>query len=207
MSHASQLGRSTRQLLHASISRGAGSSSRPRAARCIPGCWLVAGATADAPRRRMPGVGGRGSCSCAPGTAHGRRSPRRCSRRCRKGPSTPQSAGSHPKPLHPNAVRVMKQARHRHQREPHQAPRRVRRAALRRRDHAVRPRPRGLSRVPVAPGPRALERPRSRARGAERPGHLARVRTHRRPSSRPASGSCSICSSEPPTRRSTHAER
>ena len=37
------------------------------------------------------------------------------------------SAGSHPKPLHPNAVRVLRAAGHRHQREPHQAPRRVRR--------------------------------------------------------------------------------
>ena len=32
------------------------------------------------------------------------------------------SAGSHPKPLHPNAVRVMRIAWHRHQREPHQTP-------------------------------------------------------------------------------------
>ena len=36
------------------------------------------------------------------------------------------SAGSHPKPVHPNAVRVMRDLRHRPERRPKQAPRRVR---------------------------------------------------------------------------------
>ena len=56
------------------------------------------------------------------------------------------SAGSHPKPLHPERGARHEAARDRHQREPHQAPRRVRVATLRHGDHAVRPRPRGLSR-------------------------------------------------------------
>ena len=115
--------------------------------------------------------------------------------------------GSHPKPLHPNAVRVMKQRGHRHQREPHQAPRRVRRATLRHRDHAVRPRPRGVPGVPVAPAPRALEHPRPGARGRDRPRHLARVRTHgdrARDAHRVPARSC--WTNHRP-RRSTHAER
>ncbi len=61
------------------------------------------------------------------------------------------SAGSHPKPLHPNAVRVMRRARHRHRGPARQAPERVRRAAVRLRDHPVRPGAGGLPGVPRPP--------------------------------------------------------
>ena len=79
------------------------------------------------------------------------------------------SAGSHPKPLHPGAVRVMNAARHRHQLEPHQALRRIPRRAFRHGHHAVRPGQRGLSRVPFPPRTRPLERRRPRARQCQRP--------------------------------------
>ena len=77
-------------------------------------------------------------------------------------------AGSHPKALHPNAVRVMGEPRHRHQRATAPSTSTVRRPALRPRHHPVRPGARGLPGVPVAPRPRALEHPRPRARGIRR---------------------------------------
>ena len=50
----------------------------------------------------------RGCCSCAPATAPARRWPRRWLATLPEEPSQACSAGSHPKPLHPNAVRVMR---------------------------------------------------------------------------------------------------
>ena len=70
------------------------------------------------------------------------------------------SAGSHPKPLHPNAVRVMR-ARGIDLSEPAlQARQRVRHVALRQRDHPVRPRARGVPRASRTPGAHPLEHPR-----------------------------------------------
>ena len=74
------------------------------------------------------------------------------------------SAGSHPKPLHPNAVRVMRERgidlagrRSKHLE-------RVRRPALRLRDQPLRPRARGLPRVPRRTRADPLEHPRPGAR-------------------------------------------
>ena len=118
------------------------------------------------------------------------------------------SAGSHPKPLHPNAVRVLREAWHRHQREPHQAPRRVRSPAVRHGHHAVRPGPRGLPRVPVPPRARALEHPRPRARGSDRPCLVPGVRAHRSRARDPHQLPAPICSpTHATTRRSTNAQR
>ena len=71
------------------------------------------------------------------------------------------SAGSHPKPLHPNAVRVMRDE-HGIDLAGHalEAPERVRRAAVRLGDQPVRPGPRGVPRVPRRPRDHPLEHPR-----------------------------------------------
>ena len=177
-----------------SISRAAGTSCKPSGGALHPGLWLAA---APPPPRRGADARRRTAAGLVPVHREQRAFADRGGadrRRCRRERSTPRRPGAIRSRCIRNAVRVMKQARDRHQREPHQARRRVRRAALRRRDHAVRSGPRGVPGVPVAPGPRALEHPGSRARGAERSGHPAGVRAHRRPSSRRGSGSCSICS-------------
>ena len=55
-----------------------------------PALQLAAGAPGPcAPRRAR--VAGGGCCSCAPATAHGPRSPRRCSSTCRRGRSRPSA--------------------------------------------------------------------------------------------------------------------
>ena len=69
---------------------------------------------ASARTRRRPRHGRRGCCSCAPATARARRWPRRSAEQLSGGAVSAASAGSHPKPLHPNAVRVMRDAWHRH---------------------------------------------------------------------------------------------
>ena len=69
-----------------------------------PALRLVPSAMTSPPTR----AGGRlGCCSCAPATALGRRWPRRCSSSQSGHAIQARSAGSHPKVLHPNAVRVM----------------------------------------------------------------------------------------------------
>ena len=93
----------------ASISLVAGSCSKPPAApstRAYGSCR----------RRRHPmaptvaaHVVDNGCCSCAPGTAPVHRWPRRSCNGSPTGRVEAASAGSNPKPLHPNAVRVMKQ--------------------------------------------------------------------------------------------------
>ena len=75
----------------ASLHPGLASAPRPRAAR------------GRRPRRS------RACCSCAPATARARRWPRRSPSSCPAARSSAASAGSHPKPLHPNAVRVMRE--------------------------------------------------------------------------------------------------
>ena len=107
------------------------------------------------------------------------------------------SAGSHPKPLHPNAVRVMRERgidiagrRSKHLDE----------FAGRRFDYVISLCDRVREVCPEFPGgTRAdpLEHPRPRARARQRRGDAARVRAHRRPSSRPASASSSPRSNAP----------
>ena len=118
------------------------------------------------------------------------------------------SAGSHPKSLHPNAVRVLRQAWNRHQREPHQAPRRVRLPALRHGDHPVRPGSRGLPGVPVRTRARPLERSRPGARGSDQPCVVPGVRAHRR-RTRDAHRlpAPSVRTTPSTARRSAHVER
>ena len=95
------------------LARCADCSSRPPP-RCIPAFASVP-STAPAIEPR-PRIGARrGCCSCAPATAPARRWPRRWPAHRAAWPVEAFSAGSHPKPLHPNAVRVMRDRRHRHQ--------------------------------------------------------------------------------------------
>ena len=104
------------------------------------------------------------------------------------------SAGSHPKPLHPNAVRVLQQAGNRHQRQPHQALRRI-------------PSPSGSTRSSRCATASERSAPSSRPPRARRTGACptrrstvppTRPRTRRsnapRTSSRRASASGSTCS-------------
>ena len=149
-----------------SISPGAGSSSKPPAVRCIPGCrsplshrratpWQGRPASEAAGlvlvHREQRAVTDRRSAARVDVGGSGRRRVRR---------ESSEAAASQRSPGH-------EEARDRHQREPHQACRRVRRAALRRRDHAVRSGQGGVPGVPVAPGASctgASRIPRSRGR-------------------------------------------
>ena len=164
--HASQLGRWTRQLLRRRSRGAAGTSCKPRAVRCIPVCGSCRRSRHDAAadgcpapkaagpvpvHREQRAVADRGGAARA---------------RCRRARSTPRRPGATRSRCIRNAVRVMKKRgidisgnRTKHLDE-------FVGAALRRRDHAVRPRPRGLPGVPVAPGPRrtgASPIPRSKA--------------------------------------------
>ena len=77
---------------------------RPPAGRSTP-----AFVSPDLARRDDAGSVRRcGCCSCAPATARAPRWPRRWRRARSGGAVEAYSAGSHPKPLHPNAVRVMR---------------------------------------------------------------------------------------------------
>ena len=77
-----------------------------RRRRAAPGLVARPGTPLPTGRTR---AADRGSCSCAPGTAPDPRSPRRCSAPHVAGTIDAASAGSHPKPLHPNAVRVLRE--------------------------------------------------------------------------------------------------
>ena len=138
---AAQLGRRPRHLLH----------RRPGPLRGVAGRGgrsTAPGARAGpAARRPRPGRR-RGCCSCAPATAPVPRSPRRSRSGVPAARSQASSAGSHPRPLHPNTVRVLAE---------HGIDVRGRAAkhlsvfaadAVRLRDHLVRPGPRGLPGVP-----------------------------------------------------------
>ena len=91
------------------------------------------------------------------------------------------SAGSHPKPLHPNAVRVMRDeygidlTGHASK---HLRP--VRRPALRLGDQPVRPGARGVPRVPASTRDSPLEHPRPCRRPARRRRQLPGLPTNRR---------------------------
>ena len=116
------------------------------------------------------------------------------------------SAGSHPKPLHPNAVRVLRKRGIDISREPHQAPRRVPRAAVRPGDHAVRPRPRGLPEFPAHPQLVHWSVPDPALEGStNRASYPAFERTAAELETR-ISFLLHLLS-EPTTRRSTHANR
>ncbi len=60
-----------------------------------------------APPAPQPAPPTRASSSSAPGTADARRWPRRCCERSRPTSTAAFSAGSRPKPVHPDAIRVM----------------------------------------------------------------------------------------------------
>ncbi len=124
-------------------------------------------------------VANTGCCSCARATAHAPRSQKRCSSGCR--PATierraPAATRSRCIPT-PSACCTGTGSTSAH--EPHQAPRRVPRPAIRHGDHAVRPGARGLPGVPVPPRTRPLERSRPGARGFDRPRVVPGVRAHR----------------------------
>ena len=155
------------------------------AVRCIPG-------SADARRRpRAAGVRARQRCcSCARATAPARRWPKRCSSSCPTARSRRCSAGSHPKPLHPNAVRgdgdrgIDISGRASKHLDVFAG------AALRLRDHAVRPGPGGVPRVPRRRRPIhwSIPDPAAEPAATTRPTrHSSAPPT----SSTPASGSCS----------------
>ena len=117
------------------------------------------------------------------------------------------SAGSHPKPLHPNAVRVMRKRgidisanRTKHLDE-------FALRAVRHGDHPVRPGSRGVPAVPVAPRTRPLERSRPGTRGLDEPRDVPGVRAHRRRARDPHRLSSPPAHRRQPTRRTTHAQR
>ena len=150
----------------------------------------------------------RGCCSCARATAPGHRSPKRSSSTCRPDRSHAASAGSHPKPLHPNAVRVLRTygldisaTRTKHLDE-------FRTQRFDTRDHLVRPRSRGLPGISGGARARPLERARPGARGRRPTAPRTRRSSAPPPSSRPASASGSHCSPHTPTaRRPAHGQR
>ena len=118
------------------------------------------------------------------------------------------SAGSHPKPLHPNAVRVLRSygidisANRTKHLDEFAVP------AIRHGDHPVRSRSRGLPGVPIATRARPLERSRPGARGCDRPRLVSGIRAHRSrardPHQLPASSAHRHAN---PRRTSSHAER
>ena len=160
-----------------SISFAAKSSCKQRVARSTPDCGSFRqGPCLEGPRADR--VGGNASCSCARETARARRSQRRSSNTCQRGAISGGQRRQQPQTIARQRGARDEEARYRHQREPHQAPGRVRRATFRRRDHPVRPGPGSLSRVPVPSAPRALEHRRPRARRSDQPRFVSRVRAH-----------------------------
>ena len=96
-----------------------------------------------------------------------------------------RSAGSHPKPLHPNAVRVMAERGDRHLRPPDEVAHPLHPQPVRPGHHALRQGARDLPGVPGGADRRALEHRRPRRRRRRRPGDVSRVRTGRRRDRRP----------------------
>ena len=112
-----------------------------------PGLRLVAPPGEPAPRQRRARV----LFLCTGNSARSQIAEALAEQLVRRARSRRVSAGSHPKPLHPNAVRVMRERgidlagrRSKHLDE-------FAGAALRLRDHALRPGARGLPRVPRPP--------------------------------------------------------
>ena len=104
-------------------------------------------------RWTLPGAshaGGSASCSSAPATARARNG-RGTRRAPRWRPIHAHSAGSHPKPLHPNAVRVMRERWIDIGRRRSKHMGRVRRPAFRLCDQPLRPRPEVSPRGPTIP--------------------------------------------------------
>ena len=157
-----------------SSSPAVGNSCRARGPRCIR-AWR-------SPRtqvRRVGRAGSRGCCSCARATARGPRWPRRSLPASKAGTRAGPHAGSHPKPLHPNAVRVMAD---RGSTSPAHRAKHLRRFARQRfdlRDQPVRPGARGVPRVPRPPRARRTgASPTPAARTTTRPTY--RLRADRR---------------------------
>ena len=120
-----------------------------------PGLGLVRAAS-WAGRRREPRC-----CSCAPGTAPALRWRQAICEQLAGGAVTAASAGSHPKPLHPNAVRVMRERGIDISSRPSRHFSCRGRAAVRLRGQPVRPGPGGLPGLPrsAAAGPLEHRRP------------------------------------------------
>ena len=103
---ASQLGGPPRQLLRHRphrLPRGAAERRRCAASLVAPRA-RGAGASTNSEHASHDG----GCCSCAPGTALGPRSPRRCSSACRPGRSRPPAPAAIRSHCIPNAVRVLR---------------------------------------------------------------------------------------------------
>ena len=186
---AAQLGRPPRRLLHrrpGPLRRAAGGDRRRP---CIPGLRLT-----PPPPPSTGGAPGGAGAGAVP--VHRQQRPLadgRGPRRARSGGAVEaRSAGSHPKPLHPNAVRVM---RDEHgidlagQRSKHLGV--FAQRALRPGDQPVRPGARGVPRVPRPARADPLEHPRPGARAGDADDAATRPSSRRPPSWRPASGSCS----------------
>ena len=140
----------------------AGSCSPPPARRCTPAWAAPSSTTRPPPSHGGPGAG------AVPLHRQQRPVPDRRSilAQAAGGRVEVASAGSHPKPLHPNAMRVMRSygidmtaARSKHLDE-------VTRTPLRLRDHLVRQGPRSLPGAPRPPGADPLEHPRPGRRGS-----------------------------------------
>ena len=159
-----QLGRPPRRLLHRRPHPPRRAARRPPARPCTPGS--VSSRRPDRPAGPARATA-RVLFLCTGNSARSQMA-EALARARSGGPVEAHSAGSHPKPLHPNAVRVMRDehgidlAGHRSE-----APERVRRAAVRPGDQPVRPGARGLPRVPRRPRDHPLEHPRPRRRAPD----------------------------------------
>ena len=178
----------------ASTSPAAPSCCPPPAPRCTPGCgWpaahrppAAAGAAAGAVpvhRQQRPLADGRGAAQQRSG-----------------GAVEARSAGSHPKPLHPDAVRVMAERGIDISRRPTTKHLDGSPAPLRPGHHPLRPGPGDLPRVPGQPSPStgACPTPPHEHRRRRLPG----VRAHRRRAREPHRFLLHIASPTAPTRRS-----
>ena len=165
-----------------STSAAAANSSRKAAARSTPAC------TSRGTPRHPPGEPHAGDGSGVV-PVYGKQRPltdrRGAGRATTAGAIEAVSAGSHPKPLHPNTVRVMRQRRidPSGRRSKH-----LSEFARQRPDYVIsplRPRSRGMPRVSRPPEPDPLEHPRPGARRRERRGDVPRLRAHSRRTLRP----------------------
>ena len=185
-----------RDTYYCSTSSGAVSCCPAPARRCIPASRHPAAAPRRERRRRR-----RGCCSCAPATAPARRWPRRSAVQLSGGAVERRERGQPSQAGASQRGAGDARARHRHRRASLQAPERVRRPALRLRDHALRPGARGLPGVPRRTRGDALEHPRPGARARTRRARAARRSSAPRPSSRRASASSSQAIEQPRTRQ------
>ena len=130
---AAQFGRWSRHRTTRSISLAAERSCRPRAGRTASRTVAHAADTADRAAPRLARATSDACCSCARATAPAPRSPKRSSTELSDGTIDAVERGQSTRSrCIRNAVRVMRKRGDRHQWQPHEAPRRVRNAAIRR---------------------------------------------------------------------------